>query len=107
MRGTFAIPVLMVLLGLLAILAFVPKAGAHDIYMDWKTRNGASCCHDRDCAPATAWKDTQGNWTARQHGKTYRVPEHAVLPITSPDGRSHLCIIGEAVMCFVPGEVRG
>jgi hypothetical protein len=79
----------------------------HDPYVDWKTRNGISCCHGRDCAPATAWQDGDGNWFARQNGQTYIIPPHAVLPIPSPDGRSHACVIGNAVICFVPGEVRG
>jgi hypothetical protein len=82
-------------------------AWAHDPYVDWKTRNGISCCHGRDCAPATAWQDADGNWFARQNGQTYSIPPHAVLPIPSPDGRSHACVIGGNVICFVPGEVRG
>jgi hypothetical protein len=79
----------------------------HDPYVDWKTRNGISCCHGRDCAPATAWQDADGNWFARQNGAIYSIPAHAVLPISSPDGRSHACVIGGNVICFVPGEVRG
>lgn len=78
-----------------------------DPYVDWKTRNGISCCHGKDCAPALAWQDMDGNWFARQNGATYSIPAHTVLPIPSPDGRSHACVIGGNVICFVPGEVRG
>ncbi len=87
--------------------AFAENAHSHDPYTEWKTRNGISCCHGRDCAPATAELDDNGNWIARQNGQTYFVPPHAVLPIQSPDGRSHACVIGGNVICFVPGEVRG
>ena len=86
---------------------FLPlKARAHDIYMDWKTRSGVSCCHDKDCAPAVTWTDNEGRVFVRQNGQTYFVPETAILPIPSPDGRSHACIIGGTVICFVPGEAR-
>jgi hypothetical protein len=105
------IPAAMIFIGLmlLAVVAFGQDGHpqGHDPYVDWKTRNGISCCHGRDCAPATTWADADGNWTARQNGQTYIVPPHAVLPIPSPDGRSHACVIGGNVICFVPGEVRG
>ena len=92
---------------MLALSGLCATSAAHDIYGDWKTRNGISCCHGRDCAPATAWQDMEGNWFTRRDGQTYSVPAHTVLPIPSPDGRSHACIIGGTVICFVPGEVRG
>ncbi|MBL8584941.1 MAG: hypothetical protein JNL61_22260, partial [Rhizobiaceae bacterium] len=57
----------------------VQPALAHDPYSDWKTKNGVSCCHDRDCAPATMWRDNEGRLIARQNGQTYTVPEHSVL----------------------------
>lgn len=91
---------------ILMAIAFRP-AHPHDIYSDWKTREGWSCCHEHDCAPATAWQDTEGHWFTRQNGATYTVAPDAVLPIQSPDGRSHACIRGGRVICLVPGEVRG
>lgn len=93
-------------IALLAILLMATPAQAHDPYTDWKTNSGVSCCHDKDCAPATGWMDQDGTWRARRDGKTYVVPPHAVLPIPSPDGRTHACIIMDTVICFVPGEVR-
>jgi hypothetical protein len=92
---------------LIALTGLCATAQAHDPYTDWKTRNGISCCHGRDCDPASAWQDMDGNWFVRHRGTTYSVPAHAVLPIPSPDGRSHACVIGGNVICFVPGEVRG
>lgn len=52
------------------------------------------------------WRDAEGRLIARQNGQTYAVPEHSVLPIPSPDGRSHLCVIGGYPICAVIGEVR-
>jgi len=89
------------------VTVFLPlKARSHDVYHDWKTRNGVSCCHDRDCAPATMWADGEGRLYARQNGQTYSVPAEAVLKIPSPDGRSHLCVISGTVICAVIGEPR-
>ena len=95
------------LIAAIVVLGFiVDQARAHDIYHDWKTRNGTSCCHDRDCAPATATAIGDGAWSVVQGGTTYLVPPRVVLPIPSPDGRSHLCVIDGKPVCFVPGEMR-
>lgn len=91
---------------MLVLGALIAAARAHDIYHDWRTKHGASCCNDKDCAPATAWQDTAGNWFTRQSGKTYTVHPDAVLKIPSPDGRSHACILGGRVICLVPGDIR-
>ena len=90
----------------LALILLAMPAAAHDPYTDWKTRNGVSCCNERDCAPATMWRDAEGRLIARQNGQTYAVPEESILPIPSPDGRSHLCVIGSFPICAVIGEVR-
>ena len=91
---------------ILGLLVNALPAHSHDIYHDWKTRTGVSCCNQTDCAPATMWRDNEGRLIARQNGQTYSVPEHSVLPIPSPDGRSHLCVIGGYPICAVIGEVR-
>jgi hypothetical protein len=91
----------------LALTALCATSAAHDAYHDWKTRHGMSCCDDKDCAPTTAWQDMDGNWFVRSGGETHPVDPLAILPIPSPDGRSHACILGGRVICFVPGEVRG
>lgn len=86
---------------------FLPlKARGHDIYGEWQTKSGVSCCHDKDCAPATPYTDDEGRLFVRQNGKVYFVPQDAILPIPSPDGRSHACIVGETVICAVIGEPR-
>jgi len=98
---------ILVPLGVFATVAMVFwPARAHDIYMDWKTKSGVSCCHDRDCAPATMSADDEGRLFARQNGQTYFVPKDAILPIPSPDGRSHLCVISGTPICAVVGEPR-
>lgn len=47
-----------------------------------------------------------GRWEVWHQGKWLAVPAKAMLPFPSPDGRSHACILGFTVLCFVPGEVR-
>lgn len=78
---------------------------AHDIYHDWKTESGVSCCDDKDCRPVRA-QYNEDHWEYWDKGEWQYVPARAVRPITSPDGRSHVCEIGGIVLCFVPGEVR-
>jgi len=92
-------------LALILCLLAAPAA-AHDPYADWKTKGGVSCCHGRDCAPATMFTDAEDRLFARQNGQTYFVPKEAILPIPSPDGRSHACIISGTVICAVVGQPR-
>jgi hypothetical protein len=104
------------LLILLLVLLFPPAAKAHDQYTEWKTETGASCCNEQktdanghttgDCRPVRAYQDEKGNWIAIENGVEYDIPPTKVLPIKSPDGRSHLCETMGYVFCFVPGEVR-
>lgn len=80
----------------------------HDQYHDWKIPGTTtSCCNDQDCAPRRARMNDAGDqWEVWYEGKWLPVPHKAVLEMASPDGRSHACIIGYTVLCFVPGEVR-
>lgn len=103
------------LAAVLIVVGLSIDARAHDIYGDWKAASGASCCSERkekdghvtgDCRPVRAIQDMNGNWIAFEGGQEYPIPEHAVRPIKSPDGRSHLCEMHGHVFCFVPGEVR-
>lgn len=106
MRGLRHLAALSLLVtGAVAIQCAAP-ALSHDPYSEWRTRNGSSCCNDKDCAPATAWTDLEGRWWVRQQGRTLFVPPSAILPLKSPDGRSHACVTGGEVICFVPGEIR-
>lgn len=101
---------------LMAAMAVTRLAHGHDIYKDWKAQSGASCCSERkehpsgdvrgDCRPVRAVQDMNGNWIAYENGRPFPIPDHAIRPIKSPDGRSHLCEMHGHVFCFVPGEVR-
>lgn len=111
MRHTVAIFAGVVFFVVLTVLS----ARAHDQYKEWTTHNGVSCCSERkehdghvtgDCRPVRAAQDMDGNWIAHEGGKTFLIPPHAVRPIKSPDGRSHLCEMADYIFCFVPGEVR-
>jgi hypothetical protein len=76
-------------------------------YKDWMRPDmpTVSCCNKMDCAPAEA-RMMNGQWVARKLGDTfwYRVPPEKVeINRDSPDGRSHLCAMGEKVFCFIVG----
>lgn len=92
-----------------AILVFLLMAGsaiAHDQYHDWKIPGTTtSCCNDKDCGPVRA-RANLDSWEVWHEGRWLEVPAKAMLPFPSPDGRSHACVIGATVLCFVPGEVR-
>jgi hypothetical protein len=81
-------------------------AAIHDLfYKSWMRPDApnVSCCSDRDCAPAEA-RMKDGRWVARKYGETvwYSVPpERVELNRDSPDGRNHLCAMGEHVFCFI------
>jgi hypothetical protein len=63
-----------------------------------------SCCNRRDCAPATAVRRRNGRWQAFRDGEWLTIPPEKIeRHRDSPDGRSHLCAVGRAVLCFVPG----
>lgn len=99
---------LMVLGGLILFaLSVAERVFAHDQYHDWKIPGTTtSCCNDQDCAPTRARAGEDGVWEVWHEGRWLTVPASAILPFASPDGRSHACIIGSYVICFVPGEIR-
>jgi hypothetical protein len=68
---------------------------------------GVSCCNRLDCAPVAEVRHINGRWSARRKsdGKWLSIPPEKVEHNRdSPDGRSHLCSMGEAVFCFVVGS---
>jgi hypothetical protein len=82
-------------------------AYAHEQYHEWKIPGTeTSCCNDQDCKPVRARANIDGLWQVWHEGRWLDVQPQSILPIPSPDGRSHACIIGSTVLCMVPGEVR-
>lgn len=99
--------VVAVVLFVLAAMA-TTAALAHDPYTDWKIPGTTtSCCNQNDCRPVRARVAFDGIWEVWHEGRWLPVPAGAMLPFPSPDGRSHACIIGSAVLCMLPGEIRG
>lgn len=91
----------------LAVAWTARVARGHDQYHDWKIPGTTtSCCNDQDCGPTRARAGEDGLWEVWHDGQWLTVQPRALLPFPSPDGRSHACIIGSTVLCFVPGEVR-
>lgn len=112
-----AIACLLALLMVLGVLAFVPKARAHDPYGSWRVPNNpaTSCCNAQtpnnpagDCRPTRAYMHDDGRWRAWNGYLWLTVPPEKVLPTDyAGDGRSHLCEKGQFIYCFAPGEIRG
>lgn len=95
---------LAVVVGLGAVVLGAKVARGHDPYTDWKQPGtNASCCDRRDCRPTRARMTDRETWQAWDGTRWLDVPPERVLRIKSPDGRSHLCEMNGAVLCFVPG----
>ncbi len=65
----------------------------HHWYLTLKDWQGRSCCNDQDCRPTLSRRRDQrievvidGEWT--------KVPPHKILPLPSPDMRTHVCSPG-------------
>lgn len=129
--GFLAMMVLAMLIGLGIGLA--SRGNAHDasmaadpeqarvfqFYSTWMRPKGLyagmihrsqSCCRSTDCFPVAETRMEHGQYLVRPESSPtfYRVPSSIVEseqsdPRESPDGRSHVCIIGGAVVCFVEG----
>jgi hypothetical protein len=82
-------------------------AEMHHAYKEWIDNRGFGCCDDQDCRPVRADPGPLG-WRVWIDGRWVAVPPDTVLGITSPDGRSHVCMSPDAQepRCFVPGEPR-
>lgn len=108
--------VLFIVLAAWLLLQFPITARAHDhstmgatgkFYSTWMMPDAphVSCCNQNDCAPALkARQDPMGIWHAQREsdGKWFMIPPEKV--VTSPDGRSHLCVLNDRVLCFVAGS---
>jgi hypothetical protein len=103
----------------LALFATAARVSAHDhaalgaagaFYETWKMPDARhiSCCSMQDCAPALkATQDPMGNWHAQREsdGRWFVIPPEKVeMDRDSPDGRSHLCVMNDRVLCFVAGS---
>jgi len=109
-----------------ATMASSPEeAQVFQFYSAWMRPKGVfsiqhrknSCCNRSDCFPVAETKvDGQGRYVVRPEiagapglGQWYTVNPSIIEsqqgdPRESPDGRSHVCIIGGVVACFVEGS---
>lgn len=86
-------------------------AAIHErFYSTWMMPDAphVSCCNLEDCAPALkAQQDPMGVWHAQREsdGQWFAIPQAKVeINHDSPDGRSHLCMRGDTVLCFIAGS---
>lgn len=120
-----ALIVLAVLVHAVAVRAEEPHdhaqlGSAGEFYSRWQRpkgnfsgviHRGASCCNRTDCSPVIATEMRDGRMFARFEREPtvwYRVDPSIIEsnqedPRETPDHRSHGCIIGGQVACFVEG----
>lgn len=99
------------------------QAKVYEFYSKWQrpkgnfsgiTHRGSSCCNRQDCFPVVEARIDRGTlWIRIQYPSgevsvEYRVDPSIIEsnqedPRESPDVRSHACIIGGAVACYVEG----
>ena len=85
-------------------VAQTPHHQYHDVYENWLTRGGSSCCSNNDCGGAEGWRFGARGYEVRIGGEWHPVPPEAVRPYSSPDGNAHVCIWRGEIRCFVPGS---
>ena len=119
--GTFAIILAVILLLISWSLPSVAQehrhpaedghAQFHDIYQNWKTSQGGSCCNSKakyehgDCAPI----DNKMVHVTLEGVRVFiedewvDVPRDKIRPYVAPDYSHHLCNRGKYIYCFVYG----
>lgn len=102
------------ILAYVILLSALGLAFGHEQYSTWKTKDGVSCCGDRDCYETDA-KFSEGFWWAlrREDQKWLQVPVHLVLVGAAKDGKAHLCALpphpsgNDVVYCFMMEAMGG
>lgn len=96
----------------LATMAALQAAKAHDKMGHWLDAHGIKCCSDlhRECRPVNSFYDeAEGAYRIKLHGKWVLVPAGAVLDtVASPDGSSYACLdqYDGRIRCFVNGAPK-
>lgn len=63
----------------------------HNVYKNWHTRDGESCCNEQDCSPIEG-RVTEKGVEISVNGEWVVVPQSKIRPYASPDGGFHACI---------------
>jgi hypothetical protein len=86
------------------------QAQAHDWYTDLRTTDGRSCCGGEDCRPVEYRYSPEDGHQILIGDRWYAVKPNVILPVSSPDGRTHACYrefqgaAGPLILCVVlPG----
>ena len=81
----------------------------HGWYEQLHSKQGYSCCNDRDCRPAAVWRDEKGVVRARLNGQTVIVPHEAVLDdkLNQSPLTGHLCEHANYIYCALVGGSGG
>lgn len=87
---------------IIIIVSLTVAARGHDVYTHWTTKDGVSCCHNKDCGPART-RELEGRLQVFHEGQWLDVPADAMRPYEAPDGQAHVCVYEGRVLCFVGG----
>ena len=101
-------------LGALFVALFTPAGGAQtghgkhheDVYSRWLTKQGYSCCSNKDCRPISAnhVRALSDKMQVLLDGEWVDVRPDAIRPYAAPDMSSHICALGKYIICFVYGS---
>lgn len=85
----------------------IADAPIHEqFYSNWMRPDNpnVSCCNKEDCRPTVIHWMAGHPYGERKDGTWIRIPEAKIeLNRDSPDGRSHICSVGDTVFCFIYG----
>jgi hypothetical protein len=101
-------------LGALIVALFIAAGSAqtghgkyHDgFYSRWLTKQGYSCCSNKDCRPISAnnVRVLIDKTQVLLDGEWVDVRPDAIRPYAAPDMSSHVCASGKYIFCFVYGS---
>ena len=101
-------------LGALVVALFTAAGSAQtghgkyhdDFYSRWLTKQGYSCCSNKDCRPISTnnVRVLSDKMKVLLDGEWVDVRPDAIRPYAAPDMSSHICALGKYIVCFVYGS---
>jgi hypothetical protein len=100
----------LIIVAMLAMRPLVKPAQSHEVYENWLTSQGGSCCNDHDCAPVGSDQSIAKRWRLGKFAYEVLIGDmwvplepEVVRPYSHPDGNAHICIWNGKILCFVRG----
>lgn len=86
-----------------ALLLLTTHAQAHQFYNEWRVpgQPESSCCNNRDCHPTDMCVTSAGREGIMVNDECWDIPQQAILPGLSEDGRAHVCLSNTGITMHI------